>query len=135
MNYTEIMPADNITSIDFDITIDSDCYAQTTIVSASPRCKVYYCFKNDDTREDGENRCTQEDFAEICNAFSKYLANNSTEEKRPAIKCDITLNRNSNDMRTYSEKDFSAETLKKLINLLSKKIDEFSFLTAFKYHI
>lgn len=123
-----------ISSIDFDISIDSNCYAQTTIMRASPRCKVYYCFKNDDTREDGEDRCTQDTFTEICDIFIEYLGKPATDNNSPAIKCNINLITN-NGKHSFGENDISADTLKKFINLLSEKIDEFAFLVAFKYHI
>ena len=129
------LQANQISSIDFDIILDRNCYAQTTLQSASPRCKVYYCFKNEDTREDGEDRCPQETFAEICNVFAELLSESSSEAKRPSTKCSIALNMNGNSMHSFNEKNISADTLKKLINLLSDKIDEFSFLTAFKYYI
>ena len=129
------LQASQIISIDFDIILDRNYYAQATLQSASPRCKVYYCFKNKDTREDGEDRCSQEIFVEICNVFAELLSESLYEVKRPNIKCSIVLNMNGNPKHSFNEKNISADTLKKLINLLSDKIDEFSFLTAFKYYI
>lgn len=126
--------ANDITSIDFDIALNQHCFAQTTLQVATPRCKVYYCFKNDDTREDGEDRCPQSTYAEICECFIKYLTTSASHSNRPAITCNIALY-TSTEKRSFNENDISTETLKKLINLLSEKIDEFTFLSAFKYHI
>lgn len=128
--------ADSISAIDFDLAIDRECFAQTTIQCASPRCKVFYCFKNDDTREDGEDRCSEETFSTICNELVEDLHRESVENAIfPAIKCSIVLHLKDKSQVSFTEKSISAPSLKKFINLLSEKIDEFAFLTAFKYHI
>ena len=90
MGLIESLSAAEITSIDFDLTIDRDCYAQTTIMHASPRCKAYYCFKNDDTREDGEDRCSAEAFANICTTIADLLKN-SNADTTPRLKYELTI--------------------------------------------
>ena len=136
MSSANKIQADSISAIDFDLAIDRDCFAQTTIQWASPRCKVFYCFKNDDTREDGEDRCSEETFATICNELAENLHQELAENSVfPAIKCSIVLHLKDKSQVSFTEKSITAPTLKKFINLLSEKIDEFTFLTAFKYHI
>lgn len=136
MSSANKIQADSISTIDFDLAIDRDCFAQTTIQWASPRCKVFYCFKNDDTREDGEDRCSEETFATISNELAENLHQELAENSVfPAIKCSIVLHLKDKSQVSFTEKSITAPTLKKFINLLSEKIDEFTFLTAFKYHI
>ena len=125
---------ENIESVDFDIAINDDIFAQTTILRAFPRCKVYYCFKNDDTREDGEARCTQDAFDDMCRNFianiKQHEINNPT-----ALKCTTVVRLKDNSEITVKGSEISAEYLNNIINNLADNIDEFMLLTAFLPYI
>lgn len=123
--------ATNIQSIDFDITLNRDIYAQATIEKAYPRCKAYYCFKNNDTREDSEDHCTHETFTCICNTIGELLSTTDNNKTTPAIKCRIVLHMLDKSKLAFNESDISTSTMKTLINYLTDKIDEYSFLSAF----
>ncbi len=134
-----------ILSIDFDLTIDNDCYAQTSILRGTPRCKAFYCFRNDDTREDGEDRIPQESFNLICSSIAELLSNN-TKDTEARLKYNLTITssekhrfifKSQNRITHLSEEDcfLSVKTLKTIINLLTEHIAEYSFLTAFRPYI
>lgn len=148
MKLIDTLVAGNIASIDFDLKIDSDCYAQTTIIQASPRCKAYYCFKNDDTREDGEDRCSQDAFDTISKTLATLLSNNDNgsvglKYNMVITDCDKHKHVFRNDGTSFNadcdqaEEAFSlsALTLKGIINVLAEQITEFGFLPAFRPHI
>lgn len=134
----------DILSIDFDMTIDNECYAQTSILNATPRCKAFYCFRNDDTREDGEERLSQDTFCLICSSIAELLGSNR-KDTDVRLKYELTFTTaqklkftfKSQTETTHSSKEnntLSANTLKAIINLLTDNIDEYSFLTAFRPH-
>lgn len=132
----------DILSIDFDLAIDNDCYAQTSILRGTPRCKAFYCFRNDDTREDGEDRLSQDSFASICCSIAQLLSDNDSASETH-LKYEITIT--TDDKHKYSFKSLQAtkqgseslpaNTLKAIINLLTDHIAEFSFLVAFQPYI
>ena len=73
------MKAEDIKTIDFDLKIDNDTFVQTTITNVASRYKVFYCFKNGDTREDGEDRCTEDTFASITKMIADAIDNITSE--------------------------------------------------------
>lgn len=129
MNTKENINAGDIVSIDFDLALNHDTYAQTTIRKHEPRCKVFYCFKNEDTREDGEDRCTHDTFTEICSQIAETLTTCKECHSGTEYNLVITLS----DKRTFTFKNsgLSPETLSAVISTLSQHIDEFTFLPAF----
>lgn len=132
MELNEALLTGKISTIDFDLILSRDTFAQTTIAKASPRCKVFYCFKNDDTREDGEDRCSVDTFNEICTTLAELLQNNNSDNA-PALKYELAITTDDNHKHTI--KPLSTTSLKAIINLLSHHIDEFTFLPAFLPHL
>lgn len=134
MELNEALLTGDISSIDFDLEIDCDRYAQTTILKASPRCKVYYCFKNDDTREDGEDRCSIDTYNEICHSLAKVLSEN-TLQGTPSLKYSLIITTTDNTKYSFNNDGLSSHTIKAIINILSNHIDEYTFLAAFTHFI
>ena len=134
MELNKALLSSEISSIDFDLEIDRDRYAQTTIMKAAPRCKVYYCFKNDDTREDGEDRCTTDTFAEICTSLADVLSN-ETSQGTPSLKYSLIITATDKTKYSFNNERLSPHTIKAIITLLSNHIDEYTFLTAFTHFI
>ena len=124
------MTAEEIKVIDFDLKIDSDTFVQTSIINVSQRYKVFYCFKNGDTREDGEDRCSQEAFISVGQQILDAL--NETQSAPVNISYYIKITSLSNSSKTYNNRDASPETIKKIIDALTNHINELSFLNAFK---
>lgn len=134
MELDEALLTGEISSIDFDLEIDHGRYAQTTILKASPRCKVYYCFKNDDTREDGEDRCSIDTFNEICHSLAKVLSEN-TLQGTPLLKYSLIITTTDKTKYSFNNDGLSSHTIKAIINILSNQIDEYTFLVAFTHFI
>lgn len=134
MELNEALLTGEISSIDFDLEIDRDRYTQTTILKAPPRCKVYYCFKNDDTREDGEDRCSIDTFNEICHSLAKVLSEN-TLQGAPALKYSLIITTTDKTKYSFNNEGVASHTIKAIINILSNQIDEYTFLAAFTHFI
>lgn len=124
------MKAKDIKTIDFDLKVDHDTFVQTTITNVASRYKVFYCFKNGDTREDGEDRCTADAFNNIATQIADALNNTTNEPVR--ITYYIKLTSHTNSTLLFNNRDASPEALKRIIDALSEHIDELSFLSAFK---
>lgn len=124
------MTAEEIKVIDFDLKIDNDTYVQTSIMNVSQRYKIFYCFKNGDTREDGEDRCSQETFLSIGQQIIDSL--NEVEAAPTNITYYIKISSHSNSVMLYNNRDASPEAIKEIIEALTSHIDELSFLNAFK---
>lgn len=147
----ESLTTGEIKSIDFDLMIDKDCYAQTSIMHATPRCKAFYCFRNDDTREDGEDRLSQESFHIICESLVKLLKGDNNQYPAPRLKYELTITATDKSKFTFkpqsgathqveqeiapSATSLSATTLKAIINILTDHIAEYSILTPFHHYI
>lgn len=147
----ESLSTGEIKSIDFDLSIDKDCYAQTSIMHTTPRCKAFYCFRNDDTREDGEDRLSQESFHIICESLGKSLKSDNNQDSAPRLKYELTIT--ATDKRKFTFKpqsgaahpmeqeiapsaaSLSANTLKAIINILTDHIAEYAILTPFHHYI
>lgn len=134
MNLTETLLSGEIESIDFDLEIDCNRFAQTTILKSSPRCKVYYCFKNDDTREDGEDRCSIETHNEICSSLATLLSD-SINVGNTNVKYSLVITSTHKTKHSFNNQGLSPQVIKAIVNLLTNHIDEFTFLTAFTHFI
>ena len=126
------MTAEEIKSIDFDLKIDNDTFVQTSIICVGTRYKVFYCFKNGDNREDGENRCSQETFTSVAQLVIDALAEPSAPT---SITYYIRLTSHSNSITTYNNRDASPSAIKKIIDALTEHINEFAILTPFRRYI
>lgn len=126
------MTAEEIKSIDFDLKIDNDTFVQTSIICVGARYKVFYCFKNGDTREDGEDRCSQETFATVAQQVIDALTEPSATTN---ITYYIRLTSHSNSITTYNNRDASPTAIKKIIDALTEHINEFAILTPFRRYI
>lgn len=136
MNLTNTLSTDIIESIDFDLEIDSNRFAQTTILKSISRCKVFYCFKNDDTREDGEDRCTHDSFSEICSALISILSDNDlNRDNKASLKYNLEITTTEKDKHIFNNQGLTPQQIKAIINLLACHIDEFTFLPAFNHYI
>lgn len=124
------MTAEEIKVIDFDLKVDNDTFVQTTIANVASRYKVFYCFKNGDTREDGEDRCSADAFLNIATQVINALDNTTSEPTR--ITYYIKLTSHTNSTLLFNNRDASPEAIKKIIDALNEHIDELSFLSAFK---
>ncbi len=132
MKLIESLTAGYIKSIDFDLAIGSDTYAQTTILRHDPRCRVYYCFKNEDTREDGEDRCGNDTYIEICRSLAEIISSNDAQDEINIIySLTMTTADNQKHVFNNSNAELSADNLKRIISTLAHHIDEFTFLPAF----
>lgn len=127
------MKAEDIKTIDFDLKIDNDTFVQTTITNVASRYKVFYCFKNGDTREDGEDRCTEDTFASITKMIADAIDNTTSEPV--SISYYIKLTSHTNSSLLFNNRDASPQAIKKIIDALTEHIDELSFLNAFKRFI
>lgn len=134
MNLTETLLSGEIESIDFDLEIDCNRFVQTTILKSSPRCKVYYCFKNDDTREDGEDRCSIETHNEICSSLATLLSD-SIDVGNTNVKYSLVITSTHKTKHSFNNQGLSPQVIKAIVNLLANHIDEFTFLTAFTHFI
>ena len=124
------MKAEYIKTIDFDLKIDNDTFVQTTITNVASRYKVFYCFKNGDTREDGEDRCNEDTFASLTKQIAEAITNTTNEPTN--ITYYIKLTSHNNSSLLFNNRDASPDTLKKIIDVLTSHIDELSFFNAFK---
>ncbi len=124
------MNAEDIRTIDFDLKIDNDTFVQTTITNVANRYKVFYCFKDGDTREDGEDRCSAEAFNAIASQVDDALS--SAKAEQVSIHYYIKVTSHTHSSMLFNNRDASPETIKKIIDALTSHIDELSFLNAFK---
>lgn len=119
----------NITNIDFDLTPDAEFYALITLRHMMGRCRAFYCFRADDTRDEGEDCCSEEAFSNICSTIAEILTNNDTNVSSVTHKLAITTDTDS----TFKiENTLSGKALRKLIAVLTDHITDYAFLNAFQ---
>lgn len=123
------LQAGDITNIDFDLTPDAEFYALITLRHMMGRCRAFYCFRADDTRDEGEDGCSEEAFSNICSTIAEILTNNDTNVSSIAHKLAITTGTNS---IIQTENTLSDKALRKIITLLTDHITDYAFLNAFQ---
>ena len=145
MNTTDTLISSEIQSIDFDLSIDNACFAQTSTIKGTYRCKAFYCFRNDDTREDGEDRCSTEAFATICDTLIKSLKSNVCE-CNTKVNYELTITTINKQKLSFKSQvlmpdadtdttHLSPKTLKSIIEILYNHIPEYTFLQVFLPYI
>lgn len=124
------LQADNIVNIDFDLTPETDFYALITLRHMIGRCRAFYCFRADDTRDEGEDCCSEEAFSNICSTIAEILTNKNTNVSSVAHKLVISTNTNA----TFKiENSLSGNDLRKIIAEFTNHISDYAFLNAFQH--
>ena len=134
---TEILKtldSDDIISIDFDLIPETDFYALTTIRREQGRCRVFYCFRDDDTRDEGEDRCTDDDFKSIYTSLVSILADNDNGTEPSSVTHKLVITSSNRNTLTI-ENTLSGNILREVISLLADHITDFGFLQAFRAYV
>lgn len=115
-----------INQIDFEITSsDGLCSASIRVAYGTPRSRMFYFYRLDDTREDGECRLSVEMYKELSEGIEQLIRENDNLQPYTG---DITYRLWLDEKKRLG---FTKETLLKLLELFAETVPDLQFMGYF----